>query len=406
MATEVLLFPGKVEDKERSVRPSWYRRTLLLLAATLVIGVLRAQPQPNVQPQPQPNFSNCGYSRSCGNIFDTGAATYQCTRYAWGRAFEKTGVAIQFSAGSHDAGQWINRLIGLHVGGSPRPNSIAVWSGGANGHVAFVEDVDNGNVKISEANWTSYPNLRYDGYRTLTNQQMVARPGNFTTYHLLGYIYLTEWEGYVDGASCDFIRGWGANRSWPSSSVYVELYEGANNYLGTMLANAIRTDVGGYLHDNGFHGFMYPLPSWVIKDGRQHFVWAKFSTGINNDLINSMLVGPCTTGVQKAGLQLSFSTSQPLRPVRTPSCATMYQITFSGRETNGVGLNLARLSMSEGWSYQLPTLGIPSRLNGFAAFQTNLTWCRGPGNSTWTITGTDDRGNNVVSSATIMFSLQ
>ena len=74
-------------------------------------------------------------------------------------------------------------------------NSIAVWSKGQYGHVAFVEKVEGDSVTITESNWdrVTYDyqyNIEsgikyYSGYKTLSTSQMQSRYGT-----LLGYIYL------------------------------------------------------------------------------------------------------------------------------------------------------------------------------------------------------------------------
>ena len=64
----------------------------------------------------------------------------------------------------------------------------------------------------------------------------------------------------------------------------------------------------------------------------------------------------------------------------------------SKRETNGVGINLATLNI-DSWTWNVPFLGVPSRVDGKGTFQSGLSWYRSPGSSTFKITGTDDHGN-------------
>lgn len=80
------------------------------------------------------------------------AANYtgECTWYCWGRAREKTNTN---DLPTSDAGNWFSQASGFYkITGDPISNSIACFSGG---HVVFVEEVCNGTVYFSEANYYS-----------------------------------------------------------------------------------------------------------------------------------------------------------------------------------------------------------------------------------------------------------
>lgn len=108
-----------------------------------------------------------------------------CTRYAWGRAYEKLGVRIPVR---YSAGSWINeaRAAGVATGMTPRSNSVAVWSG----HVAFVESVSGDSVYLTEGGWSpgngNYQGNPYWHEETTTAGVMANRHGQA----LLGYIYV------------------------------------------------------------------------------------------------------------------------------------------------------------------------------------------------------------------------
>lgn len=332
----------------------------------------------------------------------------QCTRYAWGRACEKTGIQIKFSdedRGGLDGGNWYSRSTGLILGSSPRPNSIAVWSdrNGGPGHVAFVEEVDKGDITISEANFSSYPNARYDNLRTLAAAAISPR-GNLT---LLGYIYLTPYEGYVDGSSgtcASTIGGWAANKDQLNTPLSIEFFDG-EMFLGSMLADAWRQDVGTYLGDNGNHAFSYILPD-SVKDGQKHTIWAR-AAGSYTDLINTQSMSCIANpGPQAAYVQISMNPTY-VTPSPNAACNPSYEFDVTVKETSGVGVNLSKLSLSEGWSWSLPFLGIPNRLDAYAEVHSGIVrWCRGTGTSTWTVTGTDDKGNSGTWSGSATFALQ
>ena len=344
-------------------------------------------------PQAQPNLTSSCYTHAGGNPFDLyGASVFYCTRYAWGRACEKTGAHVSVTG---NAWQWYSQAQagGWAAGGSPRPNSIAVWSGGPStiGHVAFVEDVNSNGVTITEANYCSPQCLTYNGSRTIPSSQMASRGG----MTLLGYIYVTPYEGYVDtnSSTCSStVSGWLADRSRLNTPISVDIFDGTTR-LGSAYANVYRSDVANYLHDNGDHGFSFAIPGW-IADGRTHTLWAQ-ATGTTTDLTGVQPV-TCSAGSRHANV-----TFAPMFPVASGGC---YTFTFTGTETNGVGVNLTTfLIIPENYSYSLPALGIPNRLNPDGTFSTGLKWCRTPGMSFFSITGTDDMGASNTWSTSVQF---
>lgn len=124
------------------------------------------------------------------NPFDLyGRNWYECTRYAWGRAREKTGMSLTFtqSTGRH-GGEW-GRLVTSNFarGTTPQPNSIIVWRYGTYGHVAFVESVSGDTITISEANWASPTDGRYKGTIQLSRRTWMNRGA----YVFSTFIYLT-----------------------------------------------------------------------------------------------------------------------------------------------------------------------------------------------------------------------
>jgi hypothetical protein len=120
---------------------------------------------------------------------DKGDDWYECTRYAFGRTHEKTGITLTFSQnhGRH-GGTWYDLVNNpeLKRGAEPQSNSLAIWEYGTYGHVAFVEEVNNGTITISESNWANPTDGKYNGTREFTKESIKKR-GN---YVLVGYIYL------------------------------------------------------------------------------------------------------------------------------------------------------------------------------------------------------------------------
>ncbi|MBO4819308.1 MAG: CHAP domain-containing protein [Firmicutes bacterium] len=73
----------------------------------------------------------------------------ECTWYAWGRAYEKTGEKLPCHG---DARWWLYECGDYPYDSTPSENSIAVWDFGSYGHVAFVEAVEGNLVYISHGN--------------------------------------------------------------------------------------------------------------------------------------------------------------------------------------------------------------------------------------------------------------
>ena len=152
-----------------------------------------------------PNLSNNCYSSI--NPFTQAGYDGQCTWFAWGRAYEKLGINLKFEG---NAGTWwgVNKANNyFSYGSTPRANSLAVWSGGGFGHVAFVEEVSGSNVLFNEANWNTFKDDKktqgggYDGYVKTLSEGAMKRRGLNGTFVLQGYIYL-EGGSSTDTCNC------------------------------------------------------------------------------------------------------------------------------------------------------------------------------------------------------------
>lgn len=133
-----------------------------------------------------PDFNHPGYKRPLNPFDQFETFWYECTRYVFGRAHEKTGIVLKFSENSNrHGGRWLTLVKDFPQGQEPCALSIAVFSGATYGHVAFVEYVDSSYIHISEANVVNKG--KYDGVKKFTRDSIKKR-GSLT---LLGYIYLT-----------------------------------------------------------------------------------------------------------------------------------------------------------------------------------------------------------------------
>jgi murein DD-endopeptidase MepM/ murein hydrolase activator NlpD len=100
-----------------------------------------------------------------------------------------------------------------------------------------------------------------------------------------------NYVGYVDGADCNSIGGWAADRNRLNTPIDVKVYDGAT-LVATVPANQSRPDVGSYLKDNGLHGFSLPTPA-ALKSGT-HTLSIRFESSGTN-LVNSPKTLTCTS---------------------------------------------------------------------------------------------------------------
>ncbi len=149
----------------------------------------------------EPDFTSPAYGSA--NQLALWGSCGQCVWYAWGRAYEVTGKSVPLVSGRSSAKYWIDnaRNGGFPTGPVPAKDSVAVWGGAEYdyGHVAYVEDVKDGIITISESNYTwdnpPYPCYDvevgaqyYNGTKDLTMDSFINR----YPYGFLGFIYLDE----------------------------------------------------------------------------------------------------------------------------------------------------------------------------------------------------------------------
>ncbi|MDX2043388.1 MAG: glycosyltransferase family 39 protein [Acidobacteriota bacterium] len=99
------------------------------------------------------------------------------------------------------------------------------------------------------------------------------------------------YEGYLDEATCQTIRGWVWNTNLPNCSLKVDIYDNGQ-LLTTIPANLTRQDLLVAGKGNGRHGFTFRPPD-QLNDGRQHSISVKVS-GAPIELGNSPLTATCS----------------------------------------------------------------------------------------------------------------
>lgn len=126
-------------------------------------------------------FYASGYGGRASDGYDG-----ECTWYAWGRAYEKTGVALPCRGYAND---WTLEAAkaGYSTGTEAQANSIMVEHYSGTGHVFFVEKVENGYAYVSEGNWNGY---YHEDSINLSTHRRTAWPTN--PMGTIDYIYLNS----------------------------------------------------------------------------------------------------------------------------------------------------------------------------------------------------------------------
>ncbi len=112
-----------------------------------------------------------------------GYTSTPCTRVAWQEVYDRLGIALP---GWGNAVTWLDsaKKAGYQVGVEAKPNSVAVYSGFYDyGHVAFVIEVNEENMKVVENNYET------EGKHESTVSKEV---GSGNGVYLMGFIYVTE----------------------------------------------------------------------------------------------------------------------------------------------------------------------------------------------------------------------
>lgn len=105
-------------------------------------------------------------------ILGTKDKMVNCTWYAWQQAYDKTGVALP-SLGN--AKNWYKKAssLGYNVGSTPKVNSIAVYTGGTFGHVAYVVSIEGDYMTVNEGGIYTY-DQQFDEQGNLLSSKKVA----------------------------------------------------------------------------------------------------------------------------------------------------------------------------------------------------------------------------------------
>ncbi len=136
---------------------------------------------------------NISIAYAASNPFSPG----WCTYYAWQRAYDKWGADIPCRGNATD---WATQAQNANwpVDSTPKADSIAVWSSTASnvyGHVAYVENVADNKIYISEMNSNGGFNVISAGYFDLSTSRWIGTSNDETNYFRrfpTAYIHITS----------------------------------------------------------------------------------------------------------------------------------------------------------------------------------------------------------------------
>jgi hypothetical protein len=134
------------------------------------------------------------------------------------------------------------------------------------------------------------------------------------------------YEGYHEGADCSQVWGWAWDQNNPNTPINVDIYDNIT-LIATVPANLFRQDLFNAGKGNGYHAFVFNLPSY-LKDGQSHQMRVRFPGTLNN------LTWTPRSVICKATI---FTTQTPQTILCDPSTweeATQFSSTISGYITH------------------------------------------------------------------------
>lgn len=135
-----------------------------------------------------PSKSNNYYYSDKNIFYKYGYGMPNCTAYAFGRAYELLKKEPQLC--HYDAQEWYdyNKDGGYYsYGKTPKLGAIACWYYSGGGHVAVVEEIQNGTITFSNSGWNSY-----NFY--LTYAETSDPNAGESNWNFQGYIYIGDFS--------------------------------------------------------------------------------------------------------------------------------------------------------------------------------------------------------------------
>ena len=191
----------------------------------------------------EPSYDNPYYNSTLNVFSAAGYGLPNCTAYAWGRAYEITGVRPKLSTGNAENWFPYNQSTGAYdYGWTPRLGAIACWAyPGGGGHVAVVEQIDSdGTMYLSNSAWSARYGSCPSFYITEANIYD-SNPGGSSWWIFQGYIYVIDTPDVVVNPTDDDNHG--------SADYETGYYRTEANYLnlrsGAGTSNSIVASIPG-----------------------------------------------------------------------------------------------------------------------------------------------------------------
>ncbi len=125
--------------------------SLICASLCVTIGVYERR-EVDFEPRfTEPDTDNAFYYGD--NVFnESGFGIPNCTAYAWGRVYELLGEKPRLCTGNAESWFEYNKANGIYdYGLEPELGAVACFKNSSGGHVAVVEDIDNGVITFSNS---------------------------------------------------------------------------------------------------------------------------------------------------------------------------------------------------------------------------------------------------------------
>lgn len=152
-----------------------------------------------------------------------GSVLANCTGYVHGRWMEIGNTNTDYNLSTGNANEYYNHADGYERGSEPKLGAILCLGGGANGHVAIVEEIlSDGNIMCSESNYDG-PIFRYVQRDRATGWKM---HGGSTVGGFQGFIYHPNISPTPSTHTLTVINGSGSTTGTSGTTVNISASKG------------------------------------------------------------------------------------------------------------------------------------------------------------------------------------
>ncbi|HEX5731888.1 MAG TPA: DUF4082 domain-containing protein [Blastocatellia bacterium] len=183
--------------------------------------------------------------------------------------------------GTHEVGHWLG-LYHTFQGDSCSPNNNNDELDDTPAHLNFIGGCPTGRDSCPDLPGLdpidNFMQNASDACKTRFTNEQSARMGNmYTAYRQssMPQCGVTNYSGFLEGSDCSSIWGWAWDQNAPNTSISVDIYADGS-LLARISANLFRSDLLSAGIGNGYHAFVYNVPSH-LKNGQMRSIRVKFA---------------------------------------------------------------------------------------------------------------------------------